>query len=58
MIRPKHKQLNRNDPHSQSEKLMSGPLTMEDKHQFINLPLINSLREIKRNGIYVHNTIV
>lgn len=28
----------------QQEKLMSAPLTMEDKGQFINLPLINTLR--------------
>ena len=45
--RPKHKQFDRDA--SQSDKLMSAPLTMEDKGQFINLPLINSLREITRN---------
>lgn len=38
--RPKHKEVATID-----EKLMSAALTMEDKGQFINLPLINTLRD-------------
>ena len=44
MRRPKHKQYNRLECASQEDKLMSAPLTMEDKCQFLNLPLINTLR--------------
>ena len=53
--RPKHKQSDRIC--SQSDKLMSAPLTMEDKGQFINLPLINSLREVNKNHVDMSNTI-
>lgn len=36
---------------------MSAPLTMEDKGQFINLPLINSLREQSNTpGVNFANT--
>ena len=42
--RPKHKQYNKLECASQQDKLMSAPLTMEDKCQFLNLPLINTLR--------------
>jgi hypothetical protein len=38
--RPRHKEVATID-----EKLMSAALTMEDKGQFINLPLINTLRD-------------
>lgn len=33
---------------------MSAPLTMEDKTQFINLPLINTLRD---NSVKGHDTL-
>lgn len=36
---------------------MSAPLTMEDKGQFINLPLINSLREVNKTQFDMNNTI-
>ena len=38
---------------------MTAPLTMEDKDQFINLPLINSLRELKKvDALYMNNTLI
>jgi len=44
--RPKHKSMVRDMANmSQQEKLMKAPLTMEDTCQFINLPLINTLRD-------------
>ena len=44
MRRPKHRAVNRRDNFSPEEKMMAAPLGMEDKGQFINLPLINTLR--------------
>mmetsp|Transcript_9681 Transcript_9681/g.16284 ORF Transcript_9681/g.16284 Transcript_9681/m.16284 type:complete len:201 (-) Transcript_9681:850-1452(-) len=47
--RPRHKEIFKGPGgetnNSQNDKLMSAPLTMEDKNQFINLPLINTLRD-------------
>lgn len=44
--RPKHKELSKLQGPSHMDKLMSAPLTMEDKGQFINLPLLGTLRPL------------
>ena len=56
MMRPKHKS---KDPDYLTNSLLTGPLTMEDKDQFVNLPLINSLRELKKvDALYMNNTLI
>ena len=44
MKRPKHRSVHRRENFSPEEKMMAAPLGMEDKNSFINLPLINTLR--------------